>query len=224
MKQFSILAFTLLFIQTSSGQIGLELATTHHNVNSEASNPVSGNNLDDAYQSFELGINYWLRLKNYRLEFLPGVKLGFGQNKVAIGNIQDLKFNELTAQINVTTQIYPFSFKDDCNCPTFKKTGNFFTKGFHFIIQPAYIFSHRSFTPETEAYLNNQQLFAIGLGAGLDFGLSKLWTLSPSIIFAPVFGDHYLSQEVDGSRTSITHHALSIGLKLMYRRDYKKRY
>ncbi|MGB5030725.1 MAG: hypothetical protein WBO76_01355, partial [Saprospiraceae bacterium] len=83
MKQFSILALTLLFTQTSSGQIGLELAATHHNLNNEASNPVSGNNLDDAYQSFELGINYWLRLKNYRLEFLPGVKLGFGQNKVA---------------------------------------------------------------------------------------------------------------------------------------------
>ena len=58
-----------------------------------------------------LAFDYWFRLKQKRLEFLPTL---YYTNHYSAYKIKNIGFQ-------FRTTIYPFDFAGDCNCPTFSK-------------------------------------------------------------------------------------------------------
>lgn len=116
-------------------------------------------------------------------------------------------------------------FGNDCNCPTFNKQGQFFKKGFHFIINPKLGYINQVFETDADPVKNNGILFSLGAGAGIDIGINKTWTFSPSFIFSKSFNDAFLLKD---NRTieedlSLSRYQANLVLRfLWYQR--KKRY
>jgi len=91
------------------------------------------------------GISYWLRLKNYRVEFHPTAYVTNSKQSIEL-------YDQLTTEgstfpeysratqngfgLEVPIHFYFLDIEGDCNCPTFSKDGNFFTKGLYAYISP----------------------------------------------------------------------------------------
>jgi hypothetical protein len=138
--------------------------------------------------SYQLGIDYWLRLKNYRVEFYPTLAFAkFRQEQTLLqGSKPDLnsQFNLSFWSLNFHTNIYPFDFEGDCHCPTWSKQNPIFKKGFFFQVSPGVTFGRFSITePEGVPYKfdSNGTAFNLGIGVGLDIGISDLITLTPFV-------------------------------------------
>jgi hypothetical protein len=136
---------------------------------------------------YEVGVDYWFRLKKYRLEFLPEIMAGY-----SVTNYDESQVKNTTLQrfgLNFHSQIYALDLEGDCNCPTFSKEGPSINKGFFLHLTPG-IEMHKAditmdpissfaFTPSK----TTQILGKIGIGLGLDLGLSDLFTLTPMISY-----------------------------------------
>ena len=161
---FSIAAFPMF------GQIGVSAA-----YNSLNFNPDEVSVADDlTFSGVSISANYWFRLENVRIEFLPG--LGYTNLE---SDISEIDFY----QAFVTTRVYPFSFWDDCDCPTFSKQSGFFKDGFFLSLTP--------FLNRYELQMDDSELFgetkyddwafSLDIGAGLDIGLSDYITITPEV-------------------------------------------
>ena len=172
---------------------------------------------------------YWWRPKNLRIEFLPEV--GYRRN---FGSIPNTPVTSMTHSIdlNANTNIYVFDLAGDCDCPTFSKQGNILTKGFFVEVSPG--LSFRSYNIESSRNGELQEsiekstgiLGKIGLGAGLDIGVSDLVTLTPWIQHAWHFGANWenLSQWSPTQQVALEKSDLSymrFGLRVGFRPDYK---
>lgn len=139
-------------------------------------------------KGWSAGIDYWFRLKNKRIEFLP--ELRANQTKfivaAAIGNgntgeVQEFKLDIDNYSFNFNTHIYPFDFDGDCDCPVWSKEGPSFSKGFFIRISPSV-----GYWKVEEDYIdfsgtNADWHTSIGVGTGMDIGLSDLLTITPII-------------------------------------------
>lgn len=148
---------------------GWELTTNGLN------NDITGNGLS-------FGVDYWFRLKNQRIEFLPefnysSFEIVSFENNELIDNI-DFKIDFFSFYFN--TNIYPLDFLGDCDCPTFSKQNDFFKKGFFIQISPGLTLPNFQYTNNQESQTGDLQA-NIGLGLGLDIGLNDLVTLTPMI-------------------------------------------
>lgn len=136
--------------------------------------------------AYQLGIDYWFRLKNYRVEFFP--TLSYAQfkedqellNSPAPGLISRFKWSFFNFSVN--TNIYPFDFEGDCHCPTWSKQNPFFKKGFFFQVSPGVLFSQHNITGvegDPNQFDSNDVAFNLGVGLGLDIGISDFLTVTP---------------------------------------------
>ena len=139
----------------------------------------NGNNDKIFASSIGVGLDYWFRLKKYRIEFLPEVHMGLKsstsfENR---GTITDLSYFGL----NFNTQIYLFDLEGDCDCPTFSKQGPSLSKGIFFNVSPGLLYNTTEIATElVDPSINSNQLnFKIGLGVGYDIGISDLFTITP---------------------------------------------
>lgn len=139
---------------------------------------------------FSIGPSYWFRIKSKRIEFNPAVLFDY-QSFSYSGSDPVSTFKEYQLAISFPIMFYPLDFNNDCNCPTFNKSGQFFEKGFHFILYAS--IPYAIFSPEIDAEnrSNAPMRYQFGIGAGLDVGISKKWTLSPSLILSKQFRDSY---------------------------------
>ncbi len=163
--------------------------------------------------SIELGLAYWFRLKSKRVEFLPEISY-------ALMSDGDNSFNSNSAiHFSFNTQIYPIDFHSDCNsCPTFSKDGGLVKKGFYWIISPgisSYNFEFTDSATGQEGVIIDDIAFRIGLGAGLDIGLSNLMTISP-------FARYNISATLSDDTDSSTYNQFQIGLRAVLRVDKDK--
>lgn len=126
-----------------------------------------------------LGIDYWFRLKNLRIEFLP--ELNGGKYTAALPALQaESDITQLSFFFN--TQFYFMDIKGDCDCPTFSKKGPPLSKGVFFQVSPGISYWLLDYTlPEGKTIDAKSFAFSIGAGIGLDIGLSDLLTLSPVV-------------------------------------------
>jgi hypothetical protein len=122
-----------------------------------------------------VGANYWFRLKNKRIEFLPSVEIS---RFLSLSN-EDRQLLLVGAYWN--TKFYIFDFQGDCNCPTFSKHGNTFGKGFFLSVSPGIEYGKTNIDADDETSILEEQewLPTAAIGAGLDFGISDLLTLTP---------------------------------------------
>ena len=134
--------------------------------------------------SYQLGVDYWFRLKNYRIEFFPTVSYAQFKQGQELLNGADLisQFKLSFVDVSFNTNIYPLDFEGDCNCPTWSKQNPFFKKGFFFQVSPGMLFSRYNIT-EAEGSPNkfnsSDVSFNLGIGLGLDIGISDFLTLTP---------------------------------------------
>ena len=145
------------------------------NLNGEIDNIFSSN--------LEIGVDYWFRLKNTRIEFMPEVAMGLNTSSSFPNAGAETEFSYFAFVFN--TQIYAFDLKGDCDCPTFSKQGPALDKGFFFTLAPGLIYNTKKLSLESleDSFDSNQVNLRIGVGAGYDIGINDLITITPSVLY-----------------------------------------
>lgn len=174
----------------------------------------------------QFGVDYWFRLKNYRVEFLP--ELSYSRF-ARIYNVDEGKEDYFTSQflgLHFNTNFYIFNFKGDCDCPTFSKEGNSLEKGFFIQLAPGVDYIFNSYTSDDESQKANDIVPSIGIGIGVDFGLTDLLTVTPMVKIHHYFGAEWeglntiyeptkvISEELNKNNITQLFAGLRIGLRL----------
>lgn len=180
----------LLFMiigQSASGQFGLRTKYFRNNVADEVSQAYNTINAADdeiLNTGFGIGIDYWLRLKNKRIEFLPEIEFTKSGSSIASELAPIKNIGNTTIGININTRVYPMDFEGDCDCPTFSNQSTLIKKGFYFEFSPGASFNELNYDlaqiDGTYQSLDFRYLsYKLGLGVGLDIGVSNLLTINP---------------------------------------------
>jgi hypothetical protein len=179
-----------------------------------------------ATKGWNVGIDYWFRLKNRRVEFTPELSYESHSFSFETGEIEHRLMS-----FHFNTNLYFLDFDNDCNCPTFSKQGNFFTKGFFVQLSPGVsrIQNKLQWTSPDQAIEDDVFAFTVGGGVGLDFGISQLLTVTPLVKYywypsatwegLEVKGEEGISQEA-----SITqfYAGIKLGFRLKPEQPYWK--
>ena len=152
---------------------------------------------DITHSSIDFRLNYWMRLKNIRMEFLP--EIIYRQHDVEPSRT----FTEWA--FAVPTQFYILDFISDCNCPTFSKQNEFVKKGWFLSLVPEYGI--------LEVDNSSVSSLKIGLGTGIDIGVSDLITISPNITG--------LYQILSSEEIELPQTQFFAGIRVLFRPDYK---
>ncbi|MDA9332881.1 autotransporter domain-containing protein [Saprospiraceae bacterium] len=220
-----------------SGQIGIRTKYLKNGIDDNQTNFISKvGSIDDALSTgYGLGIDFWIRLKTKRVEFLPELGINYSQTSFETEITQySLDYNYL--YFNLNTRIYPMDFEGDCDCPTFSNQSTLIKKGFYFELSPGvgYYTSHYDSSlptvsnPEGETNTATVDAFSykIGVAVGLDIGLSNLLTINPYAMYNYHFGREYdipvgkLSTLIDSNSGNIMSQ-LELGLRFAIRFDAK---
>lgn len=136
------------------------------------------------------GIDYWFRLKNKRIEFLPELNYSrfaqtWSNNESATGKISSTFYS-----LYLNTNFYIFDLAGDCDCPTFSKDGDIMKKGFFVQVSPGLSLVQNKYDDLVEQEQKSASAFtpSIGIGAGLDIGLSDFLTITPIVSYRYHFG------------------------------------
>jgi hypothetical protein len=207
MKKLSLFIALLFSMQIVSAQFGFSAGYKPINANnwekiieSNQTNSLGGSNAVPLAHGAQVGIDYWFRLKNYRVEFLP--ELSFSTFKRVWQNPDGTtlsvkeQLNSSFLGLHFNTNFYIFDFKGDCNCPTFGKQGPDAKKGFFIQVAPGVDYVFNSFKKSEETKTVNDIVPSIGIGIGVDFGLTNLLTLTPMVKM-----HHYFGVDWDGLNT-----------------------
>ena len=141
------------------------------------------NSSDKAFSSdIEISANYWLRLKDKRIEFLPEVFYDLTSNETF--NIPDIVGADHSLQkmgFNFNTHIYFMDLANDCDCPTFSKDGGGLEKAIHLILSPGVVYAKNEvdIMNSDDVFDSNSLAFKFGAGLGFDIGFSDLLTITP---------------------------------------------
>lgn len=127
---------------------------------------------------WQLGADYWFRLKNKRIEFMP--TLAVGQQDQTIG----LSGTSLETQIRsysffFNTNFYLLDFTGDCDCPTFSKQGPALQKGIFIQLSPGISSWQYTLEDQLTQLTNSEVVFSAGAAVGIDIGIADLLTISP---------------------------------------------
>ncbi|MEM9546126.1 MAG: hypothetical protein AAGA77_09135 [Bacteroidota bacterium] len=184
--RYLILSFLFFSINQASAQFGIR---AKYNMNSFSDwdqfmeQNINGD-VDNIFSStIEIGVDYWFRLKNTRIEFMPEVAMGLKTSSSFPNAGAETDFSYFAFVFN--TQIYAFDLKGDCDCPTFSKQGPALDKGFFFTIAPGLIYNTKEIALESfeDSFDASQVNLRIGIGAGYDIGINDLITITPSILY-----------------------------------------
>jgi len=223
MKRIVITFLVLLFYIHASAQFGVRAKydrNTFKDLNSDIEDFFE---VENVYQSgYELGVDYWFRLKTRRIEFMPEVY--FAQSSTKLD--QDI-FNSINLTrigFNFNTHFYLLDFEEDCDCPTFSKEGPGIQKGFFFHISPG--LSYDAYGMKTDVGdVNENNLLAVKLGGGvgIDIGINDLLTISPIYTYNYFMGNDwelntfpgFIDALITTNTNSVQHQfAIRIGLRL----------
>ena len=133
---------------------------------------------------YTVGLEYWFRLPDFRIEFLPEISYGTFDNNfegnTLVPNTMESSLDIIAFAFN--TQIYIFDMEGDCNCPTWGKDGSFFNKGFYLMAGPGISYiqqtSNISFDGTNNEVEENNLRLLLSAGVGFDFGITKSLTLT----------------------------------------------
>ena len=228
MKKLLLICFVCLLSSTLFAQFGINAGLR---VNGEMNWQYFTNKDGFLKTGYKVGVDYWFRLKKVRVEFLP--ELNFSQFKDDYTSSLDevYKFKSNIYGLHLNTHIYPLNFKDDCNCPTFKKDGEVIEKGFHFIISPGVNYFDLSIN--TDSYKTNDVVFSAGLGVGLDVGLTDYMTVTPMVLYHRYFEAdweeldkalNYLDDIPANASTNTSFNQFFFGIRLSMRFDEMNKY
>ena len=234
MLKYFLTFFILLQTISSYAQFGLRISASQNNYsewNTIVSSATTPANNDLFNTSYELGLDYWFRLKNIRLEFYPEIGLGYSKsdNSPSSNEIFPDSYRLKKAYGGINTHLYFLDLKNDCKCPTFSKQNDFFKKGLFLILSSKAHFQNKETIYQAQVISDNDVTLELGGGLGLDIGLSDLITLSPfgMISYFPssnwdgISANHGIIHILPPDETT-TNLAFKIGLRIGFRPDYLK--
>ncbi len=191
MKNTTIALLIVLFCTSSvCGQIGFSVGYKHMSASNwenlfASYNLSSSTNQSPLKEGTDFAVDYWFRLKKKRIEFHPEISYSrFIRNWSFEDEQDDIALKANFFNFSVHTNIYPLDFKGDCNCPTFSKDGDFLEKGFFIQVSPVVSYLSNSFDDAVGSEASNDITFGLGLGLGIDFGLSDFITITPVVRYS----------------------------------------
>lgn len=231
-RNFLVLCF-ILFQLSADAQFGI---TIKQNFNSfPAWEQSASNALRSEIDLFpigqEYGFDYWFRLQNKRIEFLPQLAVSTFRTKLVGGNFID-GYILNRAHFNLNTNFYLFDFNSDCDCPTFSKQGNIFTRGFFVQLSPGLVYNRELInyvTRDPDHELKTSTSFKIGAAIGFDIGFTDLFTITPMIginYYPSVNWESFDLLHIDATIATQAENATSVtelqaGIRIGFRPDYK---
>lgn len=233
--QITFIFLSLIFIgQSVLGQIGIRTKYLSNGIDNGQESIFQQFNEDIPFtKAYAIGVDYWFRMKDKRIEFLP--EIGFAYSKSSLGPEQArTEFSHSAIFFNLNARIYPMDFAGDCDCPTFSNQSTLIKKGFYFELSPGVALNNSSNDVEwTDAEGNIIELgsnftsYKIGLGAGLDIGVSNLLTINPYAMYNYHFNVDHISTNVptdyipSDPEYGTTQGQLELGVRFAIRFDAK---
>ncbi len=144
-------------------------------------------------QAHEIGLAYWFKLKERRVEFHPGLIYATSTSAESTIDGPNYNYDWQSFYVELPVQIYPLDFEGDCNCPTFSKQGSVIEKGAFVFATPAvgyHLLDGRNSDTTIagmgeEVSANNTGVnVRATIGIGLDLGIGDLITITPQLGYA----------------------------------------
>ena len=176
MRLFTSLFLAFFAVFSLHAQLGVQATANFHNSSSVFLTGVGEVNVPELETGAELAVNYWFRLPKQRVEFLP--TLYYAQTSDD-WSAPDDNFYLKEIGFQLKTNIYPFDFLGDCDCPTFGKQGPQLQKGFFLQLSGGYSVYRGNADVEVASGPIGGNGFTYGGGIGLDIGISNLVTITP---------------------------------------------
>jgi hypothetical protein len=128
----------------------------------------------------EYGVDWWLRLKKYRIEWTPEFSYGKAESNYVTrgGNQRTYKLQTLNFILN--NNIYIFDLKEP-DCPRYGLQGDIFKKGFFLQISPGITQFKQDFSIEGSQVETKTTTFKVGIGAGMDFVIGNIISITPYV-------------------------------------------
>lgn len=173
---------------------------------------------------YEVGLDYWFKLKKRRIEFMPEVSYSIANTTYKSQDLDKINFSSFN--FNFHTQIYALDMEGDCDCPTFSKQGPSINKGlfFHFTPGISYYQAEGTTTLVTsQSWPENTSegiTFKAGIGVGMDIGVSDLVTVTPMLSYYFASAMNWEKLGVDSQDISANPSQLQFTLRLGFRPDY----
>lgn len=175
MKRIIFIVVFFAFYSTTYAQFGISGSYVLNNAEEWTfTDNTTQTSFDLLPDNTQFSVNYWFRLKNKRLEFLP--ELAYHATNQTIG---EATTKATFLSFNFNTQIYPFDFANDCDCPTFSKQSDFFSKSFFLNISPGVSYFKHQYQLGERNDDNANITYSVGIGTGLDIGVSDFVTITP---------------------------------------------
>ena len=183
MKNIAAIAVLMFFQFSIFGQIGVGVG--YKNFNAEEWEKEINQSYNYGFSNptgYSFSVDYRLRIKNIRIEFFPELSYSYLKNDYENSTLEYTLYG-----FHLNTNVYLFDLEGDCDCPTWSKSGNIFQKGFFLQAAPGINNLNILFDHVTQIDKQNDYFWDIGIGAGLDIGISKFLTVTPNIkyFFAP---------------------------------------
>lgn len=182
------LASAILLTLSAFGQAqwGLMINYSHN----QAQNWQLGDNPDGSFQQrsilgqgFSASADYRLRIPRTRVELLPALGVGYTTSTFTeypnASIVAPLEFAVRYAGFNLPVHIYFLDLDGDCDCPTFSRQGPSLRKGLFLMASVGVNYLDMSLKNYPENLDQRSWAGNLGIGLGLDLGLSKRFTLSP---------------------------------------------
>ena len=184
---FLCLLFALSFSGSAFAQFGLSGFYTRTDFASDYDPAYLNGEWNEARPTdgFRVALDYWFRLKQPRIEFLPTISFTRGRTFELSDNANPLgSLNYQHWSFFFNTNIYLFDLAGDCGCPTFSKGGPALQKGLFLQLGPG-VTMERSQTTVADpagplvAGTQTSTHWGIQGALGLDVGVSDLLTITP---------------------------------------------
>lgn len=229
MSKIGLLLVFSLWMGIAHAQFGINSTFRFNNAPGwNFTNPANNSINELPGNNFAFGLDVWIPLKGVRLDFLP--ELNYARYDAEIVDIGKLE-NQM-GSLFLNLNLYFLDLEGDCQCPTFSKSGSLVNKGLFLQISPGWSVLEGKIDLFNGARARSRSYApSIGLGMGLDMGLSDKITITPfggvryypkarwfgleeSLEVDPSIGDLTVSNE-----SSITQ--VYAGLRLGFRFDKK---
>lgn len=178
----AILLFSLLSISSLQAQFGISASYLNgQGDNWQYTPPVgSSETIDLPGTGWQAGVDYWFRLRDTRIEFLPTLAFSSQENTITSQSLS-MTGESQAFHFFFNSNIYFMDLSGDCDCPTFSKEGPTLQKGLFLQVSPGYSFySFNLDGGDTgQNYESDDSAFSIGGGLGFDLGVSDFLTITP---------------------------------------------
>ena len=188
--RFSLLLFCCLLSATVNAQIGFTGAYYTQQI-PEWEAALFGDRTNEKLvpKGYTFGVDYWLKpLKDYRVELYPELAVSFAKSDITRNGLPET-FELASVGFNLNTNIYVLNIESDCGCPTFSKPESFIEKGVFLQISPGIQYLKGTYEGTADIELEGVTTLVpkLGLGIGLDIGLSDFITITPIFKYNRLF-------------------------------------